>query len=86
MPRARQRGEVERQVQQAVHVEQVRLHGVEYVRQLARDARRPVRVGQRVHPPVVDDLDDCQSVVHAPGDFTVSARMIELCAQDGHVA
>ena len=83
--RARHRRQVEREVQQIVHVHDVGLDGAQHVIERLANLRRPVGLDERLAHPVVDDLDDRQPVVDAPGDLPVPSRRVVVRAQHMHV-
>ena len=56
----------EREIQQVVDVDDIRLHRLDGVRYLLGDEGRPVRVRERPAHPVVDHFDDGEAVLHAP--------------------
>ena len=63
----------------------LRLYGPQHLRNSFADKRRPVRFFERPARPVVDQLDDRQSVVDAPRDEAVRTRRVELGAKNADV-
>src|SRR5438067_7771464 len=78
----RQSGEIEREIQQVVNVDDVRLHGTEHVRDAIGDERRSIRLLERRAYPVVHNLDDGKSVLYPPRDAAMPARGIVLGAEN----
>jgi hypothetical protein len=84
-PVLRQPGEIERQVEQTVNVNDVGLTGAKDVVDAIADDRRPVRVGERAARPIVDDFDDRETVMDPPRHFSMRATRIELSAKQPHL-
>ena len=78
-------GQIEREVEQVVDVHDVRPHCMKHVLELFVDHRRPIGFFERPAPPVVDDLDHRQAVVHTPFNVAVRPGRIELGAHDRDV-
>jgi hypothetical protein len=66
-------------------VEHIGLHDVEQCDELIGDDRRTIRVRERAGDRVVDELDDRQSVLHAPRDVSVRSQRIVVGRQHGDV-
>ncbi len=81
----RERRQVEREIEQVVHVHHVGRGGAQHV--VERRAQRgwPVRILEPGGFPVVHDFDDGQGSVHAPVDRAMGARRVELGAEHGHM-
>ena len=69
--RPRHGRKIEREIQQIVDVDDVRLHRPQHVSDPVGDERRPVRLLEGGAYPVIDDLDDGQSLVHTPVDLAM---------------
>ena len=77
--------QIEREVEQVVDVDDVRLYRSQHLRDPIADKRRPICLLERGAYPVVDDLDDGEPLMRAPGDVAMPARRIVLRAEDAHV-
>jgi len=82
---ARHGRQVERQIEQAVDVDDVRLHRSQHVRDPIADKRWPIGLLERRADPVVDDFDDREPLMRAPGDVAMPARRVVLRGEDAHV-
>ena len=75
--------QIERQVQQVVHVQDVRGGRVEDVPQLRVDAVRRIRFVETAEFPVVHDFDDRQPLVPPPPQRTVgNCRIVFRCQNE----
>ena len=83
--RVRERRQFEGEIQQAVKMDDVRLHDVEQPRELFADDRRAIGLLEGAADPVVDQLDDRQAVEHAPRDVAMRACGIVFSGQHGDV-
>ena len=83
--RASHSRQVEREIQQVVYVKDLRPRGIENVSQLGRHASGCVGVLEAIRLPVVDDLDDRESLVRTPADGAVARCRIVLGRDDEHV-
>ena len=81
----RQVGQVERQVQETVDVNDVRLHRLEHLLDPGVDRIGPIRGVERSSLPVVSNLDDRQAIVHAPAQLTVRSGRIVVGRQNRHM-
>ena len=77
--------QVEREIEQVVHVQHVRGRRVEHVAKLRIDSLGLIRLGEATKLPVVDDLDDDQTFVGSPPDCAVWHRRIVLGCEDEDV-
>jgi hypothetical protein len=77
--------QVEREVQQIVHVKDVRLHDIQHLLESCRHQGRTVGLLEGGAHPVIGNLDDGHLVVEAPGELTVRARRVVVSADDGDV-
>ena len=84
--RPRQPRQVERQIEQVVNVDDIRLHGAHHMLDPVEHDRRPVRLFERRAPPVVHDLSDRQIRRSArQRHLAVRARWIVIGAEDRDV-
>jgi hypothetical protein len=77
--------QIEREVEEAVDVEDIRLRGPQHVIEDGQKVRRPIGFVERRELPVVDDLDDGQAFEDAPGQLTIPASGIEVGGEDRDV-
>ena len=82
---AREPGQIERQVEQVVDVEDVGCGRLEHVLELGVDPGGRIRVFETRKLPVVDDLDDREPLVGAPPDGSVRGGRIVLGRHDEYV-
>ncbi len=77
-------GQIEAQVEQAVDVHHVGLRRAQHGIELRRQSGRPPGIRERPFP-VVDEFDDGQPLVHAPGERAVRSARVVLGRQHVHV-
>src|SRR4051794_35431127 len=64
-------------------MENIGLDDVEHARELLSDQRWPIRVFEYIADPVVHELDDRETILHAPGDVPVGQRRVVLGGEEG---
>ena len=79
--RVRQRGQIERKIQEVMDVNDVRPDGVQHVLDLAVHPRRSIRLVEPAELPVVDDLDDGDVFVAPPPNLPVVGGEVVLGRQ-----
>ena len=82
---ARHGRQIEREIEQVVDMDDVRLNRSQHLRDPIADKRRPIRVLERGADPVVHDLDDGELVMRPPGDVAMPAGRVVIRAEDAHV-
>ena len=82
---ARHGRQIEREIEQVVDMDDVRLDRSQHLRDPIADKRWPIRVLERGADPVVHDLDDGELVMRPPGDLAMPAGRVVIRAEDAHV-